>query len=262
MDYVKAMIEADDSISIEIQAGKEGGVKVIFLMPEGSDKKDYLERTVGRITTLLKEYTKEQSLNYFEENYFYFDEDEFEAIRETVSDEVDNDIKIQLIIKNKLKEVLEGSREINLSGFIKFRLKFISLYAEQIVEKCIDNYLMKQEYLDFINIIKYFSDTDNGSYEAVNIMHNNGRLQIYDSHMKKIDYLITMEIAHELDGDEIDYDEDIINVLLNISPRKITIHTKEDSQDVRAVNTIKIIEKLFDGRVEICRGCRFCEIIS
>lgn len=259
---IEIITNVDNSdIKIEFSSTDEGNIRIKYYTNEIINRKVSLEKIASKITKLLQEYTKHESCVYLEENYFYFDEDEFNEIKETIEEEVENDIKIQLVIKNKLKEVLENSKSINLNGFIKFRLKFINLYASQIVEKCIDNYLMKKEYLDFISVIRYISDVDEKEHDIVNIMYYNHKLQIYDSNMKKLNYMGTIEISQELDGKILEYNELIINILLNISPKKIILHTNVEKGDEESENTIEIIKRIFENKVEICKGCKFCELV-
>lgn len=259
---IKVITNIDESgINIEVSQTNEGSIRIKYLTEVILSKKNFLEKLIGKITKLLTEYTKHESYIYLEENYFYFDEEEYEEIKSIIENEIENDIKIQLVIKNKFKEIIENSNTINLNGFIKFRLKFIGLYASQIVEKCIDNYLMKKEYLDFISVIRYISESDEKDQDVVNIMYNNHKLQIYNIHMKKLNFFGTTEISHELDGKIIDYDEQIINILLNISPKKIILHTAVEKGDAESENTIEIIKRIFEGRVEMCNGCKFCELI-
>ena len=260
---IKIITNIDESdINIEISSTIERNIKVKYLTDREINKRKYSEKIIGRVTKLLIEYTKYESGLYLKENYFYFDEEEFEEIKETIKEEIENDIKIQLIIKNKFKEVMESSRTINLNGFIKFRLKFISLYVTQIVEKSIDNYLMKKEYLDFINIIRYITDVEDKSYDLVNVIYNNHKLQVYDSNMKKMTYIGNMEVSQELDGKTLNYDEVIINILLTKSPKKIRLHAvKVDKEDLESQNTIDVIKRIFEGKVELCIGCKFCQLI-
>lgn len=259
---IEIITNLDESdINIEISSTEEGIIRIKYNTNDILNKKNCLERVIGKITKLLMEYTKKESCAYLEENYFYFDEEEYEEIKNTIEEEIENDIKIQLVIKNKFKEITENSKSINLNGFIKFRLKFIGLYASQIVEKCIDNYLMKKEYLDFISVIRYISEVDEKDHDVVNIMYNNHKLQIYDSHMKKLNYIGNTEISQELDGKILEYDELIINVLLNVSPKKIILHTNNEKGDIESENTIEIIKRIFESKVEICKGCKFCELV-
>ena len=145
-NYIKIITSLDESdINIELSSTDEGNIRIRYFTSEKVNKRELTEKIIAKVTKLLVEYTKLESINCLKENYFYFDEDEVGAIIEDIEDEIDNDVKIKLIIKNKFKEVLERSSTINLNGFINFRLKFIKLYAVQVVERCIDSYLMKKK---------------------------------------------------------------------------------------------------------------------
>jgi len=264
---IKIITNMDESdINIELSSTDEGNIKVRYFTEDKINKREHIEKIIGKVTKLLVEYTKLESINCLKENYFYFDEEEVGSIIEDIEDEIDNDIKVQLIIKNKFKEVLERSLErsnaINLNGFVKFRLKFITLYSSQVVERCIDSYLMKKEYMDFISIIKLISDQDEKENELVNVMYNNHKLQVYDKNMKKLTYITNVEFASELDNKISTYDETIINILLSVSPRKIIIHdAKIDKKNKEAQNTVDIIKKIFDGKIETCKGCKYCDFL-
>jgi len=259
---IKIITNLDKSdINIEISSTDEGNIRVRYFTDDKINKREYLEKIIGKVTKLLVEYTKLESINFLKESYFYFDEDEVYAIIADIEDEIDNDVKIQLIIKNKFKEILERSSLINLNGFINFRLKFIKLYAAQVVERCIDSYLMKKEYMDFISIIKLISEVDEGEYDVVNVICNSKKLQVYDSNMKKLTYISNAEFAAELDN-KVEYDESVINILLSVSPKKVILHeAKMDKKNKEVQNTVEIIKKIFEGKIEICKGCKYCDLL-
>ncbi|MDW5298789.1 MAG: sporulation protein YtxC [Sedimentibacter sp.] len=260
---IKIITNMDESdINIELSSTDEGNIRVRYFTDDKINKRGYIEKIIGKVTKLLVEYAKLESIDCLKENYFYFDEEEVASIIEYIEDEIDNDIKIQLVIKNKFKEVIEHSNSINLNGFINFRLKFIKFYSSQVVEKCIDSYLMKKEYMDFISIIKLISDQDEKENELVNVMYSNNKLQVYDKNMKKLTYISNAEFSSELDSKTSTYDETIINILLSISPKKIILHdAKVDKKNKEAQNTIDIIKKIFEGKIEICKGCKYCDFL-
>ncbi|MDD4046382.1 MAG: sporulation protein YtxC, partial [Tissierellia bacterium] len=221
---IRIITNIDESdINIELSSTEEGNIRIRYFTDNKLNKKEYIEKITARITKLLVEYTKLVGINALKENYFYFDEEEVGSIISDIEEEIDNDIKIHIIIKNKFKEVIEKSNNINLNGFVNFRLKFLKLYAAQVVERCIDSYLMKKEYMDFISIIKLISDSEENQYDIVNVMFNNNKIQVYDKSMQKLNYLSNVEFSSELSTNSA-YDETVINILMSVSPKKIILH--------------------------------------
>ncbi|HHZ03400.1 MAG TPA: hypothetical protein GX396_10795 [Tissierellia bacterium] len=260
---IRILTNIDESkINIELSSTDEGNIRIRYFTDNKLKKREYIEKIIGKISKLLVEYTKSEGINCLKENYFYFDEEEVKGIISDIEEEIENDIKIQLIFKNKFKEVLEQSNTINLNGFINFRLKFIKLYVAQVVERCIDSYLMKKEYMDFISIIKLIAESEENHYDIVNVMFNNNKVQVYDKNMQKLKYLNNVEFSAEL-MDKSTYDETVINILLSVSPKKIILHdSKIDKKNKEAYNTADIIRRIFEGKVETCNGCKYCEVLS
>ncbi len=259
---IRIITNIDESdINIELSSTDEGNIKIRYFTESKINKREYIEKITAKITKLLVEYTKLVGINTLKENYFYFDEEEVGLIISDIEEEIDNDIKIHIIIKNKFKEVIEKSNNINLNGFVNFRLKFLKLYATQVVERCIDSYLMKKEYMDFISIIKLISDSEENQYDIVNVMFSNNKIQVYDKNMQKLNYLSNVEFSSELSADSA-YDETVINILMSVSPKKIILHDlKIDKKNKEAYNTADIIKRIFEGKVETCSGCKFCEFL-
>lgn len=260
---LKLITNLDESdINIELSSTDEGNIRIRYFTDNRLNKREYLEKIIARITKLLIEYTKLVGISTLKESYFYFDDDEVGSIITDIEEEIDNDIKIHIIIKNKFKEVIENSSLINLNGFVNFRLKFIKLYAAQVVERCIDSYLMKKEYMDFISIIKLISDSEENQYDIVNVMFTNNKIQVYDKNMQKLNYLSNVEFSSELNDTKSTYDETVINILLSVSPKKIILHdSKIEKRNKEAYNTADIIKRIFEGKVDNCAGCKYCEIL-
>lgn len=115
--------------------------------------------------------------------------------------------------------------------------------------------------MDFINIIKLISDSEENQYDIVNVMFNNNKIQVYDKNMQKLNYLSNVEFSSEL-STQSTYDETVINILLSVSPKKVILHdSKIDKKNKEAYNTADIIKRIFEGKVETCPGCKYCEIL-
>ncbi len=235
--------------------------KIIYSIDNIEDRDECTDEVSSKINNIIKDYMIEEAYKYFEKSYFYFEDSESALIKQNIAEEINNDIKTSLIFKSKIHEYLQDNNTININGFVKFRLKFIKAYAQQIVEKCIDSYLIKKEYSNFINILKYFSEEDSELKESINIVFKDGKLQIYDESMKKISLISNVEFSKELEPSEIIYDESIINSIITISPKKIIMHLTRNYENMDEVsrNTVDIINKLFIDRIKFCTDCNDCK---
>ena len=65
--------------------------------------------------------------------------------------------KMNSIIE-KIKIVLEENSEINIDGFIRFRMKELREDVDSIVNNIIESYMVEKEYQEFVKLLKYFVD--------------------------------------------------------------------------------------------------------
>ena len=111
---IRIITNIDESdINIELSSTDDGNIKIRYFTNNKINKREYIEKITAKITKLLVEYTKLVGIKILKENYFYFDEEEVGSIISDIEEEIDNDIKIHIIIKNKFKEVIEKSNSIN-----------------------------------------------------------------------------------------------------------------------------------------------------
>lgn len=249
----------DNNIYIKIDSKNKDLITINYGLNHVSYRKKGYEQIYTVIVNLIIGYVKNMSFDYLNENYSYFDDEEVKEIEDTIAEEINNDIKIKVVIRDRLKEFRGYSKTVNLDGFIKFRLKFLQEYAEKAVEQCIDVYLMKKEYSEFINALKYFSDYDSNEDISVNIFYNNNKLQIYDEALKKVSCFNNQETSREFDEISLKYDENIVSMLLALSPKEIIVHKIPEKTDERVKNTVEIINKIFLDKVVHCKGCKFCK---
>lgn len=248
----------DNNIFMKIDSKNKDLITINYGLNHISDKKKAYDEIYTVIVNLIIDYVKNMSFDYLNENYSYFDDGEVKEIENTIAEEINNDIKIKVVIRDRITEFRGYSKTVNLDGFIKFRLKFLEEYAEKAVEQCIDVYLMKKEYSEFINALKYFSDYDSNEDITVNIFYNNSKLQIYDENLKKVSCFNNQETSREFDEISYKYDENIVSMLLALSPEEIIIHKIPSETDIRIKNTVEIIDKIFLDKVVHCNGCKYC----
>ena len=79
--------------------------------------------------------------------------------------------------------------------------------------------------------------------------------------MRKLNFLSNAEFSAEL-TEKVSYDEATINILLSVSPKKIVLHeckTNDRTKEIKS--TLEIIKKIFEGKIEYCKGCKYCELL-
>ena len=115
---------------------------------------------------------------------------------------------------------------------------------------------MKNEYLDFIRMLRFFASVNSGSNDIVNIiLKSSESADILDENFNSIEFAnvgYNYEFAHA--GQLYEYDS-IVSVLVEISPKIIIIHNWKSYVNSQMIETIV---NIFDDRVKFCDGCRFC----
>ncbi len=200
------------------------------------------------------------------QQYYYFNHDERKKIyikaKEALNPDNLYDTNIYYIdrrkkrVKERINIYLQYNNEINLDGFIRFRLKNYCRELELAVEEAVDDYLMEKEYNEFIRLLKYFVEVQEPKREKVHVvLEKNGYFDLYDENDNLInnDYLEGFIV--ELMDEDVNYEDLLISALITIAPENIILH---QSQDTKKCNTVKTIKKVFGNRVEDCKGCEKC----
>jgi len=216
---------------------------------------------------VLNEYKEKEMFNYLTENYFFLKQEEIIELEEEImrvflenkSLNFDNLIyclnKVNSIIE-KIKNCLEENTEINIDGFIRFRMKELREDIESIIDKVIEGYMVEKEYKEFIKLLKYFVEIQESKIEEINIVINEaGNYAIVDRNKKDIfDEFMKELIEYKLDSD-VKIEDIIISGLITNSPKKVIIHGKDNCNNKEFMDTI---ENVFENKVSFCNGCVLC----
>ncbi|MCY9763064.1 putative sporulation protein YtxC [Paenibacillus alvei] len=150
---------------------------------------------------------------------------------------------------------LEDHTDLNVEGFIQFRLRHYLSELREVVDYAIDEYVLERQYQEFIGLLKYFVFIQETKIPLAHLMHKGGHeFTLLDEDLQPL------EPKHVMNGmvvEMIDYDmemEDmIVSTLINVSPQNIIIHTREPDSQV-----IKTIQQIFESRVHVCVLCNSC----
>jgi len=191
-------------------------------------------------------------------NYFYFDDFEKKLIEETcynyiISDE-DATIKFRKdeIWQSVLKYLTENKSMI-LDGFVNFRLDEYLSTIDEIVDYCVNKYVVEKEYNEFINLLKLYIDSKDSETSLVHLIYTNGESILLDNNRNIIslnDNIFNAKYLSDISFSSNDY---ALNALLTLLPKRIEIHIIGYEDEF--INTLKLV---FGTRIFICRDCNIC----
>lgn len=203
-----------------------------------------------------------------EQEYYYFDIRERIEIERNTLQILNEEGKLldfneNITRKNKIISsiiaYLNNDFQLNLKGFLTFRLKDYSLELEETVEKAVEDFLLDKEYNEFIKLLKYFVDIQDSKIETIHIiLEADGKYTLYDNNNSLIDNDYIKDIASEIsENNFLTYDDLLISSLITIAPKFVYIH---QSNTIKRSDVIKTITKVFANRVKICNGCDWCKV--
>ncbi|WP_158302099.1 putative sporulation protein YtxC [Paenibacillus mesophilus] len=157
-------------------------------------------------------------------------------------------------IADALFSYLEQNNVMNVVGFIRFRLADYMDELREVAEYAIDEYIMDQQYQEFISLLKYFVYIQETKIPVAHLMHRGGNeFTLYNEQMNPIDTEQFEGFTLELLDKEINFEDMIVSTLISVSPQKIVIHTRDPEEQV-----IKTIMQIFENRAMVCTYCKVC----
>ncbi|AWI06890.1 putative sporulation protein YtxC [Clostridium drakei] len=220
---------------------------------------------------VIDEFYKKDMEMFLCDTYFFLRHDEIKEIREnskkvlsgkdTIIDE--NSIYYmnkRNVIIDKIVECIVENKEININGFITFRMKELRADLEEIVDKVVEKYMAEKEYNEFIKLLKYFVEIQESKIEEINIIvKNDGKYLIQDREGNDIEKKLFADLGDLTYKENTNMDDMIISMLITNSPEKIVIHCGDNCRNLDLIDTIK---KVFTNRVQMCDTCKICEKIK
>lgn len=233
------------------------------------DDQDYTEKLKGTIyqyisnvlyKVVVEAFRRKEMLEYLTENYFFLRHDEMVEIDRDINCLLSGDEKIKdettiyclnrvNYITDAIKEFIEENGGINITGFITFRMKFLTRYIEDIIDKVIEKYMVEKEYNEFIKLLKYFVDIQECKIDEVNlIIQSNGGYEIKDSTGEDMFKEFLKEMSDNPQNKSVNIEDIIISGLITNAPRKIRIFNEISCNNKEFLKTIKSV---FGERVEV-----------
>lgn len=216
---------------------------------------------------VIEQYKEKEMFDFLTENYFFLKQEEVIEVEEEImkillgeeSLKCENLIycmnKMNSIIE-KIKNCLEENSEININGFIRFRMRDLREDIENIIDKVIESYMVEKEYREFIKLLKYFVDIQESKIDEINIFINeSGNYFIKDKDKKDIFNEFMKELVECRIDNDAKMEDIIISGLITNAPKKVIIHGKKNCLNKEFIDTI---ENVFENKVSFCDGCPLC----
>ena len=243
----------------------EGSTHILKIM---CDEELYSER-VKEITNMyvsnilyrivIDDYKKKEMLEYLTDNYFFLRQSEMIEVEENIvktlkcTDIKENKDNIYCLnrinsIINKINECISEKQEINIDGFITFRMRRLTKEIEKVIDKTIEMYMVEKEYNEFVRLLKYFVDMQECKADEINIIiDENDKYRIEDENGKSLYNQFLKELTPDEEKCDINIEDLVISGLITISPKNIIIYNKDKC---RNKEFLKTIENVFENRVK------------
>jgi putative sporulation protein YtxC len=163
-------------------------------------------------------------------------------------------VRRQEKVAAEIRKYFEEQTELNLQGLIRFRLADYRDELKEVVEYAIDEYIMDQQYQEFISLLKYFVYIQEAKIPVAHLMHHGGHdFTLLNDKMAPIETKEFDSFTVELLDREINFEDMIVSTLISVSPQNIVIHTRDPEEQV-----VKTIMQIFEDRAQICVNCKGC----
>lgn len=157
----------------------------------------------------------------------------------------------------KIQDYLDNNKELNIEGFVRFRLKNIMTELNVMVDKVVEDYVLEREYSEFIKLLKYFVDIQESKYEIINIfVDKNGNYRVTSENDEDISAEFFDDFGLDVASNMTQTEDILISALITCSPLKIIIHGLEN---IRCKESLDTLINIFGEKMILCSGCDKCK---
>jgi putative sporulation protein YtxC len=220
---------------------------------------------------VIEEFYKKDILNFLSDTYFFLKFDEIKEIKQNSLEALKGEEHVidensiycmnkKNAIIDKIVECICENKEININGFITFRMKELKEDLESIIDKVVEKYMVEKEYNEFIKLLKYFVEVQESKIGHINlIIDTDGEYLVQNKEGKNITEELFSDLSDLHYKESTNKEDMLISALITNSPETITIHCVENCKNNELVDTIK---KVFTDRVDFCNECKTCKKIK
>ena len=186
-------------------------------------------------------------------NYFYFLDSEKNEITTLCLECSNSSPHMRELIYNSIFDYISKNKSIVLDGFVNFRLQEYAVELENIVDLCVNKFLIEREYIEFIQLLKLYVESRASEISIVHLVYHNATSMILDKEKSIIaldDNIFKAKYLSDITFSSNDY---ALNTLLTLLPENIYIHLIDVADEF--INTLILV---FGNRIKICTDCDIC----
>lgn len=220
---------------------------------------------------VIDEFYKKEMQSFLTDTYFFLKYDEIKDIKKLSLEALKSEGAIlneyMVYFRNRknsiiqrIMECIEENKEINIKGFITFRMKELLEDLESIIDKVVESYMVEKEYNEFINLLKYFVEIQDSKIDKVNILiQKDGSYKVEDEVGSNIMDTLFSDLSEAKFTGAVNIEDMLISGLITNAPKSVIVHGAENCTNKEVIDTIK---KVFEDRAIICNECDLCEEIK
>lgn len=158
-------------------------------------------------------------------------------------------LKRRFLIKQNILDYLKENSSINIKGFTNFRLVAYKKMLYELIQKVIEDYKVQEEYKEFINMLKYFVETQKNRCKKLHIVfEENGEYTLLNENNFDITEKCFEEFLETKEQNNLNNEDVLISSLITLAPKKLFLHFESDNYNKKIVNTIS---QIFENKVYI-----------
>lgn len=200
---------------------------IISLIKE-RDLKEYIWKTYTNISEEDKKSVYIEAVNLFDKKEDF--------IKET--------------IYSKVNEFIIENNDLNLEGFVKFRMKDFISYISILSDIAMEEHLIKRDKKEFLDSLKYFIDIQEEKMELLRItIMKDGNFILSDENGSEVENLSNEELMNLAMSEDLNKEDILISAIMTLCPKKIEI--LDNSNNNKSKDIIEMVNLLFEGKVTV-----------
>ena len=209
-------------------------------------------RIASEITNILiniikKEVLKENIQKIYKEIY---DKEVENIYRHSLELFHEKETFIKESIFNRVYDYISTNNQINIDGFVKFRMKDFLNYISKLSDRGLEEYLIKKDQDEFINVLKYFVEVQEEKIDILKVhILKDGSFILCDKEDNILENKNNEDIINMVLKENLNYEDFLISTLLTLCPKKILIYDNLENNTSKEI--IETVKSIFDDRVVV-----------